>query len=60
MLQRVFVRGLNFHGQLGIGKKVKYSVNAFIENNDPILKEASKLTSNTGHNLALVVYILIS
>jgi len=53
-MQRAFVRGLNFHGQLGVGQEIKYTVNTFIENKSPIFKEVQSLTSETGHNLALV------
>ena len=54
-MQTAFVRGLNFHGQLGLGPKVRHTVNTFIENTNPILKQVNCLTSNTGHNFALVI-----
>jgi hypothetical protein len=53
-MQRAFVRGLNFHGQLGVGPKTRHTVNTFIENTNPVFKEIGALTSNTGHNFALV------
>jgi len=53
-MQRAFVRGLNYHGQLGIGPEIRHTVNTFIENTNPIMKDINSLTSNTGHNLALV------
>jgi hypothetical protein len=50
-MKRIFSRGLNFHGQCGLGQDMYYSLEKFTElrMNLPI----KRIVSNVGHTLAL-------
>jgi hypothetical protein len=50
-MKRIFSRGLNFHGQCGLGQDVYYSLEKFTELK--IKLPIKKIVSNVGHTLAL-------
>jgi hypothetical protein len=56
-MKKIFCRGLNFHGQCGLGKKVKYSLEKFSEMPDFNLPIKNVYT-NLGHSFALLEGIM--
>lgn len=50
--RKVFVRGLNFHGQIGLGKKIKSTDEAFVENT-LLPSDIVQVETNNGHSLVM-------
>lgn len=51
MTSSLFSRGLNFHGQCGLGRAVKYSVNSFMQVNIPT--DILSVHTNQGNTFVL-------
>lgn len=57
-MNKIFSRGLNFHGQCGLGKEVKYSLEKFVQ--IPNLNyKIDSVYSNFGQNFALLEGMII-
>jgi hypothetical protein len=50
-MKKIFCRGLNFHGQCGLGKHVKYSIDKFVE--IPLPVPMKHVYTNLAHSFAL-------
>ena len=53
MIKKLYGRGLNFHGQLGLGPNIQYVQDKFIKIPTFDLN-ISKIYTNLGHSLALL------
>lgn len=51
MMKRVFSRGLNYHGQCGLGKEIMHSVEMFSEINLPY--PIKNVYASQAHSIAL-------
>lgn len=51
-MRSIYSRGLNFHGQCGLGKNVAYSLEKFTKIPD-FPCQIKKVSTNIGHTLAL-------
>jgi alpha-tubulin suppressor-like RCC1 family protein len=50
-MKKIFCRGLNFHGQCGLGRDVKYSIDKFVEL--PLPVPIKNIYTNLAHSFAL-------
>ena len=48
---KLFTKGLNFHGQCGLGKEIQYSINKFMEVSLP--EDIDSVYTNTAHSFLL-------